>query len=169
MKTIIAFTTSLLMLISLNATAHHSEKNKYEHQKRPTAYRCFDVEDRSIEGIWDRRDAKLINRVGGSCIERGPDEGDLHLLKQQSLSKRDIKKALRKARKRFPELLNDAWLVGAYGVNNSSLKHVRYKLIYDNLTTGQRIRVKVKQNLWSGKVKKMRAVVIDNQRPYYNS
>jgi len=148
------------MLSSLNASAAPSHQQSNYETKEQTAYRCYDVNDRHIQGIWNQRDARLINRVGGSCTERGQDEGDLRKLKQDNLSNRDIKKALRKARKRFPELLDEAWLVGAYEVRNSGRKHIRYKLIYDNLATNARIQVKIKQNLRSGKIRKMRARTI---------
>jgi len=160
LKTIIAFITSLLMLSSLNVSAAPSHQQSNYETKEQTAYRCFDVNNRNIQGIWNQRDARLIDRVGGSCTQRGQDEGDLRELKRQDLSKRDLKKALRKARKRFPELLDGAWLVGAYDVKNSGRKNIRYKLVYDNLTTNERIQVKIKQNQWSGKIRKMRARTI---------
>jgi len=148
------------MLSSLNVSAAPSHQQSNYETKEQTAYRCFDVNNRNIQGIWNQRDARLIDRVGGSCTQRGQDEGDLRELKRQDLSKRDLKKALRKARKRFPELLDGAWLVGAYDVKNSGRKNIRYKLVYDNLTTNERIQVKIKQNQWSGKIRKMRARTI---------
>lgn len=151
----------LLLLSSLTANAGHQQHNDY--QDSATAYRCYDVNETLIRGLWKHRDARLIERVGGTCDARGQDEGDVSALEAESLSEKDINKALRKARKRFPDLLYDAWLIGAEDVDGGSLKYIKYDLLYQKPGSNERIRVEVKQKFWSGKIKRMKAVVLTPQ------
>jgi len=67
---------------------------------------------------------------------------------------------LRNAHERFHELLYDAGLIGARNVNGNSFKYVKYALIYKKPGSDERIRVEVKQNNWSGKIKHMKPTVL---------
>jgi len=71
---------------------------------------------------------------------------------------------LRNAHERFHELLYDAGLIGARNVNGNSFKYVKYALIYKKPGSDERIRVEVKQNNWSGKIKHMKPTVLRTAR-----
>jgi len=45
-----------------------------------------------MKGLWKPHDARLIERVGGSCDEPGQDDGDVSELKTEALSNKDINK-----------------------------------------------------------------------------
>jgi len=159
LKKIIALTATLLLLITSFNAAAYSADNYQHYSNKTTAYRCYDVNDKTLRGLWDSRDAHLINRVGGTCVKRGQDDGDLRDLQAETLSKRDIKRALRRARNRFPDLLENAWLIGAQDVRSSGAKYVKYTLTYQKIHSAQIVEVKVKQNCWSGKVKRMKSKI----------
>ena len=161
-----SLTISLLTLTSLTAQADYQQPFQTTYEAPNTAFNCYAANDRFMSGLWNPRDARLIERVGGSCHARGQDDGDVRELEAEALSKQDIEKALCEARERFPQLLGDAWLIGANHVKSSGVKYVKYELLYAKIGSGEQVKVKVKQNLWSGKIKRMKPALIKSNHYY---
>lgn len=159
---------SLLTLTSLTAYADHQQPLPTVYEAPNTAFNCYDANDRFMSGLWNPRDARLIKRVGGSCHARDQDDGDVSGLEAEALSQQDIEKALCEARERFPQLLGDAWLVGANRVRSSGARYVKYELLYTKIDSDEQVKVKVKQNLWSGKIKRMKPTLIASTHYYGN-